>query len=82
MAEARKVCKQMAEQYEHVDLECPASHSGEISDGMAASTEEVEAAIRADFAAMPAFAQQRMMELLAKADPVLQVDCERTKLLA
>ena len=40
-----------------------------ISDEMAASTAEVEAALRADFQAMPAFAQQRMMELLASVDP-------------
>ena len=41
----------------------------EISAGMEASTAEVEAAIRADFADMPPELQSRMMELLKKADP-------------
>ena len=40
-----------------------------VSEGMDASTAEIDAALRADFQAMPAFAQQRMMELLEKADP-------------
>ena len=40
----------------------------EISDGMFESTAKVEAAIRADFAAMPRFAQERMLELLGTSD--------------
>ena len=35
-----------------------------ISDEMAASTAEVEAALRADFQAMPAFAQPRRLPVL------------------
>ena len=41
----------------------------EISAGMEASTAEVEAAMRADFDAMPAELQSRMMALLERADP-------------
>ena len=41
----------------------------EISAGMEASTAEVEAAMRADFDAMPAELQSGMMALLEKADP-------------
>ena len=41
----------------------------EISEAMDASTAEVEAAMRADFAAMPADLQSKMMTLLEKADP-------------
>ena len=41
----------------------------EISAEMEASTAEVEAAIRADFADMSPELQSRMMELMKKADP-------------
>lgn len=40
-----------------------------ISDGMFASTVEVETALKADFAAMPPFAQGKMLDLLKQADP-------------
>jgi len=40
-----------------------------ISDKMAASTAEVDAAIRKDFESLPPEAQGRMLELLAGADP-------------
>ena len=54
-------------------VEFPESYTLEemkaISEGMEASTAEIDAALRADFQAMPVFAQQRMMELLEKADP-------------
>ena len=38
-----------------------------ISDGMFASTAEVEAAMRADFQAMPKCEQERMLQLLASS---------------
>ena len=41
----------------------------EISAAMDESTAEVDAAIRAEFNALPPFAQARMLELLAGADP-------------
>ena len=41
----------------------------EISEAMDASTTEVEAAMRADFAAMPPELQSRMLGLLQKVDP-------------
>ena len=40
-----------------------------ISEGMDASTAEVEAALKADFAAMPALAKGKMLDLLKQADP-------------
>ena len=40
-----------------------------ISDAMFVSTAEVEAALKSDFAAMPPFAQGRMLDLLKHADP-------------
>lgn len=40
-----------------------------ISDGMFASTVEVEEAMRKDFADLPSHAQARMLDLLQKADP-------------
>ena len=41
----------------------------EISEGMDANTAEVEAALKADFAAIPPFAQGKMLNLLKQADP-------------
>ena len=41
----------------------------EISAAMDESTAEVDAAIRAEFNALPPYAQARMLELLAGADP-------------
>ena len=41
----------------------------EISDGMSASTAEVDAMLRADFESMPPFAQDKMLDLLRQADP-------------
>ena len=41
----------------------------EISAAMDESTAEVDAAIRAEFNALPPFAQARMLDLLAGADP-------------
>ena len=40
-----------------------------ISEGMDASTAEVEAALKADFDNMPPFAQGKMLDLLKQADP-------------
>ena len=40
-----------------------------ISDGMFASTAEVESAMRKDFQSWPPEAQARMLDLLQKADP-------------
>lgn len=40
-----------------------------ISDGMFASTAEVEASMRKDFQSLPAHAQAKMIDLLMKADP-------------
>ena len=41
----------------------------QICEGMEASTAEVDAALRADFEALPPVAQDKMLDLLAKADP-------------
>ena len=41
----------------------------EISAGMDESTARVDAAIREDFNSLPPYAQARMLELLAGADP-------------
>ena len=38
-----------------------------ISDGMFASTAEVEAVMRANFQAMPKYEQERMLQLLASS---------------
>ena len=40
-----------------------------ISDGMFASTAEVDAAMRKDFQELPPHAQAKMLDLLQKADP-------------
>ena len=40
-----------------------------ISDGIFASTAEVDAAMRKDFQELPAHAQAKMLDLLQKADP-------------
>ena len=40
----------------------------EISDGMSASTAEVDAMLRADFESMPPTAQDKMLDLLRQAD--------------
>ncbi len=41
----------------------------EISDGMSASTAEVDEMLRADFESMTPFAQDKMLDLLRHADP-------------
>ena len=54
-------------------LSSPESYSldekREICEGMAASTTEVEAAMRKDFESLPPHGQAVMLDLLEKADP-------------
>ena len=54
-------------------VEFPESYSIDemktISDGMFESTVEVDAALRADFEALPPKAQDKMLDLLKAADP-------------
>lgn len=54
-------------------LGSPQSYSLEekkqICEEMAASTAEIDAALRADFEALPPIAQDKMLDLLQKADP-------------
>ena len=66
--EALKVEHELAYFRADLALSSPQSYSieekAEICDQMAASTAEVDAAMRADFEALPEFAQQRLMEML------------------
>ena len=71
---ADKQWQEMLEEHElayfraYLALSSPQSYSIEekaaICDHMAASTAEVDAAMKADFEALPEFAQKRLMEML------------------